>query len=56
MLSLLLTAFPVVPISTLLHCVPGKQKDLPKVPLILNGIRMLKRDGRKILLEQAWYL
>ena len=57
-----LTAFRMIPISSLLHCAPGKQKYLPNTSadryarLFLKGVRVLNRDARKTLPEQAWYL
>ena len=62
MLRLPLTAFRMVPISSLLHCVPGKQADLPSTSpdryerLFLNHVRLLKKNGKKTLTRQAWYL
>ena len=50
MLRLPLTALCVVPISSLLHCAPGKLKDLLNTPpdhnarLFSKDIRVLKRD------------
>ena len=61
MLRLPLTAFRTVPISSLLHCAPGKQRDLLSTSpdryarLFLKDVRVLKRDGRKTLPKQAWY-
>ena len=57
-----LKAFRIVPISSLLHCARGKQKTLSNTypdrnaRLLLKEVRMLKRNGRKILLKQDWYL
>ena len=61
MLRLLLKAFRIVPISSLLHCAPGKQKTLSNTypdrnaRPFLKDVRMLKRNGKKTLLKQDWY-
>ena len=55
MLRLPLTAFRMVPISSLLHCAPGKQRYLLSTSpdsyarLFLKDARILKRDGQKAL-------
>ena len=56
MLRLTLTVFRMVPISSsLLHCAPGKQRDLLSTSpdryarLFSKDVRVLKRDGRKTL-------
>ena len=62
MLRLPLTAFSMVPISSLLHCASGEQKDLPSTSpdryerLLLKDVRVLNRDDRKILPKQDSYL
>ena len=62
MLRLPLKAFRIVLISSLLRCAPGKQKTLSNTypdrnaRRFLKEVRMLKRNGRKILLKQDWYL
>ena len=62
MFRLPLTAFRMVSISSLLHCAPRKQRDLLSTSpdryarLFVKDVRVLKRDGRKILPKQAWYL
>ena len=62
MLRLPLKVLRIVPISNLLHCAPGKQKTLSNTypdrnaRLVLKDVRMLKRNGRKTLLKQDWYL
>ena len=61
MLRLSLTIFHMVPISSLLRCAPGKQRDLlntsPEryVQLFSKDVRVPKRDGRKALPKQACY-
>ena len=61
MLRLPLTAFRMVPISSLLHCAPGKERGLPSTSpdryarIFLKDVRVLKRDGRKTLPKQVWY-
>ena len=62
MLRLPLTAFRMVSINSLLHCAPGEQKNSPNTPpdrntlCFLKGVRVLKRDDRKPLPNQAWYV
>ena len=57
-----LTVFRVVLISSLLHYVPGNQKDLPNTSpdrnarLFVKDVRVLKREGKKTLPKQAWCL
>ena len=54
-----LTVFGMVPISSLLHCAPGKQGDLLSTSpdlyarLCSKDVCVLKRDGRKTLPKQA---
>ena len=61
MLRLPLTTFRMVPINSLLHCAPGKQRDLLSTSpdryarLFSKDVRMLKRDGRKTLPKQVLY-
>ena len=62
MLRLLLKAFRIVPISSLLHCARGEQKTFSNTypdhyaRMFLKDVRVLKRNGRKTLLKQDWYL
>ena len=62
MIRLPLTAFRMVPISSLLHCAPRKLKTLSNTypdhnaRLFLKNVRVLKSDVRKTLPKQAWYL
>ena len=59
MLRLPLTTFRLVPISSLLSCAPGKQRDLLSTSpdryarLFSKDVRVLKRDDRKTLPKQA---
>ena len=53
--------FRMVPITSLLRCTPGKQRDLLSTSpdsyarLFSKDVRVLKRDGRKALPKQACY-